>query len=827
MKTTINKQEKILHHLEHYLPSQSPLKDFVHHNTLHAFQHMPFHEAMKMASEVFGYTTYMSLDEFREKYRTRMISDAALDRAILARTDEGTLVEWRDRLIMKSYNTARRGKVGRLRALWKEHFKINLDKEVYPLLFRIAGNYLDQGVALWSLPENNKGLMATVRALEKHSTQSFFKSEKVRGLALNEHTELETLLQRIVGKETFFEQYLFDMQFAHPGWSGMVNVAEHAPGTLLLPRRISLRDFILLELLLELDVLERKLGADFEPLTEAYDIEPGKLLQKEEATELDTVYQIWQEAFENTYFDQVLTGVAGQKVNERTDRPRFQALFCIDDRESSLRTYVEMEEPAGTTFGTAGFFNLPVYFRPEDGQYRIKVCPNPIDPKHMIVEKHGKKRHRRETAFGGHHQSMFTGWFTAQTLGFWTALKMTKNIILPGKSPLMVSSFQHMDPDGILIYENEHHESEGGCQVGFAPDEMAERIEGLFRSIGLEDHFAPLIYFVGHGASSINNTYYAGYDCGACSGRPGSVNARVAAAIANRRDVREKLASKGITIPDDTWFVGALHDTTRDEIEFYDLKDLPVALAGEHQQLSRVFNTALQRNAVERARRFDLINHRASAVNVHTKVKRRAVSLFEPRPEWNHATNALCIVGRREITTKLFLDRRAFLQSYDCLSDPEGKTLAGILGAITPVCGGINLEYYFSRVDNSRLGAGSKLPHNVMGFIGVANGMEGDLRTGLPFQMVNIHDPLRLMMVVEQTPEALMKALSSNPAVLEWYANEWIVLVAVHPETKELFRFQQGEFVKYTSTCEQIPETTSIQDLVMNHTGNIPVYQIK
>jgi uncharacterized protein YbcC (UPF0753/DUF2309 family) len=93
----------------------------------------------------------------------------------------------------------------------------------------------------------------------------------------------------------------------------------------------------------------------------------------------------------------------------------------------------------------------------------------------------------------------------------------------------------------------------------------------------------------------------------------------------------------------------------------------------------------------------------------------------------------------------LFLDRRAFLNSYDPTTDPEGTILTNVMKPIGLVCGGINLEYYFSRVDNKKMGAGTKLAHKVIGLFGFANGSDGDLRPGLPWQMIEVHDPVRLL----------------------------------------------------------------------------------
>jgi uncharacterized protein YbcC (UPF0753/DUF2309 family) len=207
-------------------------------------------------------------------------------------------------------------------------------------------------------------------------------------------------------------------------------------------------------------------------------------------------------------------------------------------------------------------------------------------------------------------------------------------------------------------------------------------------------------------------------------------------------------------------------------------------------------------------------------------LRTRTVSLFEPRPELNHATNALCIIGRRELTGHLFLDRRAFLNSYDCGIDPEGTALLNILKAAAPVCGGINLEYFFSRVDNHKLGAGTKLPHNVMGLVGVANGIGGDLRPGLPSQMIEVHDPVRLMIVVEHAPDVVLSTLHRDAATYEWFANGWVHLATVHPETREVFLFTDGAFRPYMPVAQELERVSDLTPIIESHEENMPVMVI-
>jgi uncharacterized protein YbcC (UPF0753/DUF2309 family) len=385
-----------------------------------------------------------------------------------------------------------------------------------------------------------------------------------------------------------------------------------------------------------------------------------------------------------------------------------------------------------------------------------------------------------------------------------------------------------MDKHSVLTIENVNGETtEDGLQIGYTIDEMANRLEGVLRSTGLLSNFADLIYFVSHGASSVNNTHYAGYDCGACSGRPGSVNARVICYIGNHPKVRAVLAERGIHIPDTTQFVGALHDTSRDEMMYYDLKILSEANFAKHQEIKMKFDKALDDNAKERSRRFMSINTKKSSKKVHEQVKLRTVSLFEPRPELNHATNTLAIVGRRDFSKNLFLDRRSFMNSFDYETDPEGTYLLTILNAVAPVCGGINLEYYFSRVDNQNLGAGTKLPHNVMGLIGVANGIDGDLRTGLPSQMIEVHDPLRLMVIVEHFPDVVLDTIQRNPSTYEWFINEWVKLAVVNPETKELFTFENGAFKHYSAITEKVETISNLSKAFESTHENLPIYLIQ
>jgi uncharacterized protein YbcC (UPF0753/DUF2309 family) len=841
-------EQHLLHVLKHYLPTQGPLKDFVHHNTLHAFQDMKFYDAIFKASAIFGYQTTLSLTEYRDLYAIKRITPEVLTKTIEEQKDSEDFEEWRSRALYKEYDETNESRIGQLRSEWKRLHPIDIDNAVQPLLFRIICSYIDQGIAISPFPFEDKGLLNALRNLEDRSPASFFKTKRARKLLRSKSCTITKLLEILVGKgkEEYFEQYVYDQQFAHRGWSGIVSTLEDKPELLLYSKNISLEDMITLELLLEIDTLSSYLGETWEPLGNSVTRPPADVFADEPLTELQEVIKIWQDAFEWSYYDTVLSGITltlpTGPATEAAAAKSFQAIFCIDDREYSLRTYVESLDSRAETFGAPGFFGVEFYFHPANAKFYDKLCPAPVTPRYLIKEvpKHDPHVPEKEIMYTKHSHTLLRGFLFSYLLGIPAMGKLIANLINPSMSPAIADAFAHMDPTADLtILHTGEHDREKGLQVGFTVKEMTDRVEKMLRCIGMTKNFAPLVYVIGHGSSSANNPHHGAHDCGACSGRPGLVNARVFAYMANYLPVRKLLKERGLTIPDATQFVGGMHDTASDEIKFFDETALTEKNSQLHSKNNQRFEDALGLDAKERSRRFMSIDTKQPAERIRNDIKKRSVSYYEPRPELGHGTNALCVVGRRSLTKHLFLDRRAFLNSYDYTNDPKGELLLNVLTPLGTVCGGINLEYFFSRMDNYKLGAGTKLPHNVMGLVGVANSSDGDLRSGLPLQMIEVHDPVRLLMIVEHRPEVIKKVIQSNPDLYEWFANDWIHLVALHPEKKTLYTFKEGDFVPYAPLTKELPSVHDLPRMLeralkmkTNHIldatqENLPVHVIK
>jgi hypothetical protein len=349
--------------------------------------------------------------------------------------------------------------------------------------------------------------------------------------------------------------------------------------------------------------------------------------------------------------------------------------------------------------------------------------------------------------------------------------------------------------------------------LGYTLSEMTDVGERLLRDIGLTSGFARLVLMLGHGSNSLNNPHNSAYNCGACGGAAGGPNGRAIAQILNDPRVRAGLEQRGLLIPVETVFVGGYHNTCNDSVDFFDLDQVPQSHRQEFEEVRQIIEATCDRNAHERCRRFMSAPLTLSFAAARQHVQERSEDLAQTRPELGHATNAITNLGRREWTRGLYLDRRAFLTSYDPTQDTEDCTiLTRILQAVYPVCSGINLEYFFSRVDNVGFGCGSKLPQNVAALLGVMDGAGSDLRTGLPWQMVEIHEPVRSLFIIEATAEAMTRIMDRNEGIGRLSRNGWVQLALVHPQTREVSIFRGGRFHAYHPKATVLPKAASSVD---------------
>ncbi len=339
---------------------------------------------------------------------------------------------------------------------------------------------------------------------------------------------------------------------------------------------------------------------------------------------------------------------AGDPVAPEGGRPALQAAFCIDVRSEVFRRALETVDPDVKTLGFAGFFGLAAKhrgFASDVEELRLPVLLAPgVDsasttPETRAADTKARIAARAARAWGRFKLAAVSSFAFIEATAPVYAGKLARDALGLGKT-------RGPDPHTPRLDD------------GFA---MADRIlaaERILRAMSLTGNFAPLVLIVGHGATVVNNPHASALHCGACGGYSGEVNARLLAGLLNDPEIRAGLAVKGIAIPEDTAFLGALHDTTTDDVALFD-GDLAPGTARDG--VRKAEDLLARAGVIARTERAMRLPRAASGA----AVRGRSRDWSETRPEWALAGCSAFIAAPRSRTRGRRLDGRAFLHDYD------------------------------------------------------------------------------------------------------------------------------------------------------------------
>ncbi|MHB1766905.1 MAG: YbcC family protein [Phycisphaerae bacterium] len=528
---------------------------------------------------------------------------------------------------------------------------------------------------------------------------------------------------------------------------------------------------------------------------------------------------LWMRAAELAYEEQILKSLrqqftAGTPEPQNTERPSLQAVFCIDVRSERFRRNLESLYPGAQTIGFAGFFGFPVEYVELRQDQGSPLCPVLIKPPFKVhqtlqgasaaellqYKKNKTIINSLTDAWADFKSSAMTSFTFVEAIGLAFGPKLAVDGLLrrtPGdgtkphaaQNPLLAPDLDSAEPAGLNI------------------DQQVNLAAGALQNMGLTDQFARLVVICGHGSGTTNNPYGSSLDCGACGGHRGDINARIVTAVLNKIEVRHALRSRGIDIPNDTWFIAAMHNTTTDEVVLLDTHMVPPSHQSDMDSLVKALSTASHRTRQERSEALGIKESAEMTVSrLKAIVEARSTNWAQIRPEWGLAGNAAFIAAPRRRTETINLNGRVFLHDYQWNKDPDLAVLRLILSAPMVVANWINMQYFASTVSNDVFGSGSKLLHNVVGTHGVCLGNAGDLRCGLPLESVHdgtnwVHEPLRLLVIVETPRSRLDTIISSEPTVKKLVENQWVHLIAIEAPEPTFWRYEGGGAWRAAEAC--------------------------
>ena len=737
-----------------------PLYGFVTSNPLSGYEGAPFKQAVQEASKYFGANTLPSSAMLREA-----LEHGEINRNVL----QDMLAEAKFYQLPEIY----------LKELGSENYRLSKNSchKLDRIVSKWLGAFMDEGLAEWEMPGRSKGFFAAWRELAIYDHEI-----GIGQISEIPQTASEALASVLANYPPQHHLDIFKYHIAAlPGWTGYIKyrMAENSSWQRQCP--VTMEDYLAVRLFIAKQIHAVIID------------EPALDEQHPQFSEMRYIWlKAWEKSWQNKlagrlYKNSVQTAAApGEKKP-----PLAQMVFCIDTRSELIRRHIEAKGDY-ETFGYAGFFGIATDYQDLATGLVKKSCP-PIVPSAYIITEEATKEKAIEFAFYKRKQGY--GQFFAYLLqrlknmlpsafgyvegaGLFYGFKLLRRTLFPSLSadgPLFATDCH----EGICVPEIHHHGQAGANAQTISTDEKAAIVKSAFDLLGWKI-FAPLVIFAGHGSHSANNPFGSSLDCGACAASPGRHNARMFAELANQPEVRVALSEQfDIHIPSGTFFLGAEHNTTTDEIVLFDAN-----APGSHRLLINAVKLDLSEIQISA-----VAERSGSKKNPLKEASKKSGSWAETRPEWGLAGNASFIVAPRRLTKDIDLESRCFLHSYNWETDEQGTFLESIMQGPMVVTQWINNHYYFSTVDNTKFGGGSKITHNVTGKFGVVEGNGGDLKIGLPLQSVNLtdkkifHQPLRLSVIIQAPLKRVEQILDRNFQLKCLIKNEWIYLMVMDPLT--------------------------------------------
>jgi uncharacterized protein YbcC (UPF0753/DUF2309 family) len=641
-----------------------------------------------------------------------------------------------------------------------------------------AASYFDMGQALWAAPQDRSAYAAWRAVAMNDLTPEIL---GLSGFAAHvahapefEHDAVIQVAKRLGVSDDALELYFHRLLLSLGGWAQYARYklwqTELTGGT-----DDTIAGLLAIRVMWESALFEQyssKITGQWEEALRAYALPIEPTLD-------DSIDMILQEAVERSAQRRVAKILAVPASTNISLRPALQMAFCIDVRSEVFRRALESTDPCIETLGFAGFFGLGISH---------KRFASDLPEAHLPVLLHPKLH----SCSGGHShdsgkqdQSVRLVARAKRAWGRFKLAAISSFAFVEATGPIYASKLIH---DGLGRSKNEVPNDPCPRFDPVLPlDTRISMAESVLKAMSLVKRFAPLIIVAGHGANVINNPHASALHCGACGGYSGDVNARLLAGLLNDQEVRVGLAARGINVPDDTLFLGALHDTTTDQVTVYE-EDFPASEHKEKIEEAKAWLEAAGQHARnERALRLP----RATG---STDVISRSGDWSEIRPEWGLAGCDIFIAAPRYQTVGRDLKGRAFLHDYDWRLDEEFGVLELIMTAPVVVASWISLQYYGSTVAPEIFGGGNKLLHNITGGIGVLEGNGGLLRAGLPWQSVHdgkryVHEPVRLTVLLEAPREAMTDILKRHDQVRALFDNKWLHLAALNDDGIMAWRY--------------------------------------